>query len=74
MVGTITSTPRSVQITGNTAILVTCNDDSKWFAVKAGTTPTPSQTGGTPGLAQVQLRRNAQGKWLVADSKAAGQC
>lgn len=74
MVGTITSTPRSVQITGSTATLITCVDSSRWVGVKAGTTPTPGQTGESPGLAKVQLVRDAQGTWLFKQTEAAGPC
>jgi ABC-type Fe3+-hydroxamate transport system substrate-binding protein len=74
MVGTLTSTPRSVQITGNTAVLVTCADDSKWVGVKAGTTPSPGQTGRPPALVRVQLKHGTGGKWLFAHTEEVGKC
>jgi hypothetical protein len=74
MVGTLSSTPRSVQISGDTAVLITCSDTSKWFGVDAGTTPTPGQTGRAPSLARVQLKRDSQGRWLFAHTEVAGTC
>jgi hypothetical protein len=74
MVGTLTSTPRSVQITGDTATLITCVDSTKWVSVKAGATPTPGQTGMPRGLAKAQFIRDAQGNWLLKDSAEAGPC
>jgi hypothetical protein len=74
MVGTLTSTPRSVQVTGNTATLITCVDSTQWVSVKAGTTPTPGQTGMAKGLAKAQFVRDAQGNWLLKDSGEAGPC
>lgn len=74
MVGTLTSTPRSVQVTGDTAVLITCVDGSKWMGVKAGATPAPGQTGTAPGLAKVQLVRDAQDKWLFKQTEEVGRC
>jgi hypothetical protein len=74
MVGTLTATTRSVQITGDTATLVACTDASKWFSVKAGTTPTPGRTGMPPSLVRVQLERDPQGKWLFVHTEGAGKC
>jgi hypothetical protein len=74
MVGTLTSTPRSVQITGDTAILITCVDQSKWISVKAGTTPPPGRTGTPPSLARVQLVRDTRDSWVFKDIEEAGKC
>lgn len=74
MVGTLTSTPRSVEITGDTATLITCVDSTKWVSIKAGTTPTPGQTGLARGLARAHFVRGARGTWLLKDSAEAGPC
>jgi hypothetical protein len=74
MIGTLTSTPRSVQITGNNATLIACTDASKWLSVKAGATPRPGQTGRLPTLAKVQLTRDAQGNWLFQRTESVGRC